>query len=305
MEFKVTILGSNSALPAHGRHQTSQVVTIGDSLLLVDCGESTQIQLRKFKIRISKINHIFISHLHGDHYLGLMGLISTFHLSRRERPLVIFGPKGLDEIIRIQLKYGHTRLHYPIQFVPTKPDIKNLLLEEKYFKVYSFPLKHRIPCTGFSFEEKHRPRNLIKEKILASRPEIEAIHALREGRDFLDENGAVKYAVADYTHPPAPLRKYGFCSDTIYDEAIIPYIKDVNLLYHEATFMNIDHSRAKDTFHSTGAQAAKIAQAAKAQKLLLGHFSTRYVNLNPLLCEAQEVFQRTLISEEGQTYLVD
>lgn len=271
----------------------------------MDCGESAQVQLRKYKIKFSKIDHIFISHLHGDHYLGLMGLISTFHLARREKPLIIFGPRGLDEILTVQLKYGDLKLHYPIQFVPTIAEGKNLLLEEKNFRVYSFPLKHRIPCTGFSFEEKQRPRNLIKEKVVFSQLGIEAINTLRSGQDFLDENGKVKFSVEEYTHPPAPLRKYAFCSDTIYDEEIIPYIKDANLLYHEATFMNSDQSRAKDTYHSTGAQAATIAKAANARQLLLGHFSTRYVNLNPLLYEAKEVFHESFLSEEGKTYLVD
>lgn len=305
MEFKVTILGSNSATPAQGKNQTSQVVTLGNDHFLVDCGESAQFQLRKYKIKPSRINYIFISHLHGDHYLGLMGLISTFHLSRREKPLVVFGPKGLDEIITVQLKYSNMQLHYPIQFFPTKNEGKSLLLEENNLKVYSFPLKHRVPCTGFSFEEKPRPRNLIKEKVVFSQMGIEAINTLRSGQDFLDESGKVKYSLKEYTYPPAPLRKYAFCSDTIYDEEIIPYIRDSNLLYHEATFMNADQLKAKETYHSTGGQAARIAKAANVRQLLLGHFSTRYMNLNPLLYEAKEIFHETCLSEEGKTYLVD
>lgn len=278
---------------------------MGNSHFLVDCGESTQIQMKKYRVKSSKINHIFISHLHGDHYLGLMGLISTMHLSWREKPLTIFGPRGLDEIITVHLKHSNLKLHFPIRFVPTNPDGKNLLLEEKYVKVFSFPLKHRIPCTGFSFEEKPRLRNMVKEKVLDAKPGIDAILTLRTGKDFLDENGNVIYRAEEYTHPPAPLRKYAFCSDTVYDETIVSYIPDTTVLYHEATFMNIDETRARETCHSTAAQAAAIARSAQVKKLLLGHFSTRYSDLEPLLLEARSVFPESYIGEEGQTYWID
>lgn len=304
MEFKVTILGSGSASPAHGRNQTAQVVSLGNSSFLVDCGEATQIQLKKYKVKYSKIDFIFISHLHGDHYLGLMGLISTLHLSQRERELTIFGPPGLDEIITVQLKYSQLKLHFPLRFVPTEEGNKNLLLDEKYIKVYSFPLKHRIPCTGFSFEEKPRPRNLIKEKVQPAQMEIEAILTLRDGRNYLDEKGEIKYSVDEFTHPPAPLRKYVFCSDTIYDPGLIPYVEDASLLYHEATFMNGDEIRATETYHSTAAQAAAIAKAANVRQLLLGHFSSRYTDLTPLLLEAQSVFNPSMLSQEGVTYWI-
>lgn len=305
MDFKVTILGSNSALPAHGRNQTSQVVTLGNSFLLIDCGESTQIQLRKFRVRFSKIDYIFISHLHGDHYLGLMGLISTFHLARRIKTLTIYGPKGLDEIITVQLKYGNLNLNFPLQFIQTTSEEKNLLLEENDFRVFSFPLKHRIPCTGFIVEEKPRLRNLVKDKVQFTKIGFEAINMLRSGKDVLDERGNIKYSVKEYTHPPAPLRKYAFCSDTIYDEDIIPYIRDANLLYHESTFMNAHQTRARDTCHSTAAQAASIAIASNARQLLLGHFSTRYPDLQPLLLEAKEIFAEVSLGEEGNTYWVE
>jgi ribonuclease Z len=305
LDFKVTVLGSNSALPAHGRNQTSQVVTLGNSYLLIDCGESTQIQLRKFRIRFSRIDNIFISHLHGDHYLGLMGLISSFHLARRIKTLTIFGPKGLDEIITVQLKYGNLNLHFPLRFVQTNPEGKNLLLEENEFRVFSFPLKHRIPCTGFIIEEKPRLRNLVKEKVHFNKIGLEAIQLLRAGKDVLDEKGNIKYSVEEYTHPPAPLRKYVFCSDTVYDEDIIPYIRDANLLYHESTFMNAQQTRAKETCHSTAAQAASIAIASNARHLLLGHFSTRYQDLQPLLLEAREIFSEVSLSEEGKTFWVE
>ena len=304
MDFKVTILGSNAALPARGRNQTAQVVTLGTSCFLVDCGEACQIQLKKYKVKVSKIDFIFISHLHGDHYLGLMGLISSMHLARREKLLTIFGPPGLDEIITIQLKYSHLKLNYPIEFIPTDTDGKNLLLDHPSVQVFSFPLKHRIPCTGFSFEEKPRMRNLIKEKVLSAKPGLHAILSLRNGLDYLDEDTHVLYTVEEYTHPPAPLRKYAFCSDTLYDEEIIQYIRDSSLLYHEATFMSIDEIRARETCHSTGAQAAAIAKSAGVKQLLLGHYSSRYVDLGPLLEEAKAVFESSLLSEEGSTYWI-
>lgn len=304
MDFKATILGSYSASPALGKFQTSQVVSIGNSILLVDCGESCQSLLRKYKIKYSKIDYIFISHLHGDHYLGLMGLVSSFHLAQRERPLTIFGPKGLDEIITLHLKYGNLKLCYPLRFEPTIPERKTLILEEPAFQVYSFPLKHRIPCTGFSFEEKPRLRSLIKEKIQFAEMGVEAIQTLRQAKDVVDDDGKIIYRAEEYTHPPAPLRKYAFCSDTIYDEEIIPFIEGADLLYHEATFMSRDISRAEKTFHSTGAQAATLAKAAQVGKLLLGHFSTRYVDLLPLLEEARAIFPESHLSEEGETYCI-
>ncbi|HLU89049.1 MAG TPA: ribonuclease Z [Cyclobacteriaceae bacterium] len=305
MGFSVTILGTNAAIPCHGRNQTSQVVALDNSYFLVDCGEGTQIQLRKFKIRFSKIDNIFISHLHGDHYLGLMGLILSFQLARRERRLTVFGPRGLDEIITVQLRHSNLKLNFPVDFVQTRTDGKNFLLEDKQLKVYSFPLKHRVPCTGFTFEEKPRLRNLVKEKVQQSKLSIEAINALREGKDFLDEQGRVKYPVDEYTHPPAPLRKYAYCSDTVFDETIIPYIQESNLLYHEATFMNIHQTRASETGHSTAAQAAILARSSGARQLLLGHFSSRYTDLGPLLGEAREVFPESFLSEEGKTFWIE
>jgi ribonuclease Z len=298
-------LGSGAASPSRGRNQTSQVVTSGNNCFLVDCGEAAQIQLKKYKIKLSRIDHIFISHLHGDHYLGLMGLISTMHLARRERLLTIFGPRGLDEIITVQLKHSHLKLHYPIKFVSTSQDGKRLLLDDKYLNIYSFPLKHRIPCTGFSFEEKPRMRNLIKEKIQSNKLGVDAILSLRNGLDYVNDEGNVTYRVEEYTYPPALPRKYAFCSDTLYDEDIIPYIRDSSLLYHEATFMNRDEIRAAETCHSTTAQAATIARSAGAKQLLLGHYSSRYVDLYPLLEEAKAIFEPSILSEEGATYWME
>lgn len=298
-------MGSNSAIPAHGRNQTSQLVNIGNTFLLIDCGEGTQIQLRKFKLKFTKIDFIFISHLHGDHYFGLMGLISSFHLHKRTKLLTIFGPNGLDEIITVQLKHSNTRLGFPLRFIPTDPETHKLILEEKNFKVFSFPLKHRLPCTGFLIQEKEGLRNLIKEKLLEKKLPLEAIASLREGQDYCDDDGNTLYSVEEYTHPPKPLRSYAYCSDTVFDLEVIKHIQGSSLLYHEATFGNDEESRAKDTFHSTAAQAGIIAHKANVKKLLIGHYSTRYLDLSPLLKEAQVEFPETFLSEEGVTYQID
>jgi ribonuclease Z len=304
LDFQVTILGANSAVPAHGRNQTSQYVAFGRISFLVDCGEGTQLQLRRYKVKYSRIDHIFISHLHGDHYLGLMGLISTFHLNNRTRPLYIYGPKGLDEIITIQLKYAATFLKFPLFFKETSQIGKNLLFELENVRVYSFPLKHRIACTGFLFEEKKRPRKLIKEKIVEQKLDINSIHQLLQGKDVYDDTGQARYTQEEFCHPPLAPRKYAYCSDTIFDMELIPYIKGVDLLYHEATFMEMEAHRALSTMHSTAQQAAHIAKQAGIKQLLIGHFSGRYIDLNPLLMEARSVFENTWLSEEGESYTI-
>lgn len=304
MEFEVTILGSNSAIPAHGRNQTSQLVSVGNSFLLIDCGEGTQIQLRKFKLKFGRIDFILISHLHGDHFYGLMGLISSFHLVKRERLLTIFGPSGLDEIITTQLKHTNTKLSFPLRFVPTQAEGKNLILEEPMFRIFTFPLQHRIPCTGFLIEEKPGLRNMIKEKLVKTKMPVEAIVSLREGNDVLDSDGKVKYSVEEYTYPPKQSKKYGYCSDTIFDLSLVGYIKGVDLLYHEATFGDDETERAGTTFHSTSRQAANIAKEAEVSKLLLGHYSSRYKDLIPILNQAKEVFENSFLSEEGITYSI-
>ncbi|MCS4434629.1 ribonuclease Z [Aquiflexum gelatinilyticum] len=304
MEFEVTILGSNSAIPAHGRNQTSQLVSVGNSFLLIDCGEGTQIQLRKFRLKFGRIDFILISHLHGDHFYGLMGLISSFHLVKRERLLTIFGPSGLDEIITTQLKHTNTKLSFPLRFVPTQAEGKNLILEEPMFRVFTFPLQHRIPCTGFLIEEKPGLRNMIKEKLIKTKMPVEAIVSLREGNDVLDSDGKVKYSVEEYTYPPKQSKKYGYCSDTIFDLSLVGYIKGVDLLYHEATFGDDEKERAGTTFHSTSRQAANIAKEAEVDKLLLGHYSSRYKDLIPILNQAKEVFENSFLSEEGITYSI-
>jgi ribonuclease Z len=303
-DFEVTILGNTSSIPAHQRNHTSQVVRYGQELLLLDCGEGTQIQLRKYKIKTSQITHIFISHLHGDHYLGLVGLLSSYNLAKRTKPLTIFGPQGLDEIITTQFRWSDTKVGYPLKFIQTDPNSFNLLVELRGIDVYSFPMKHRLPTTGFLIKEKPGFRNLIKEKLLSKKLPLQAIQSMRLGEDFEDPSTGQTYNVSDYTYPLPPLRSYAFCSDTIFDVQLVPYLKHVDLLYHESTFMDADAERAAITFHSTGSQAGKIADLSGVKKLLLGHFSSRYADLEPILEEAKRYFLASILSEEGKTYSI-
>lgn len=303
-EFEVTILGNTSSIPAHQRNHTAQVIRYGQELLLLDCGEGTQIQLRKYKIKTSQITHIFISHLHGDHYLGLVGLLSSYNLAKRTKPLTIFGPQGLDEIITTQFRWSDTKVGYPLNFIQTDPNSFNLLVEMSGIDVYSFPMKHRLPTTGFLIKEKPGFRNLIKEKLLSEKLPLQAIQNLRIGEDFKDPLTGYTYTVTDYTYPLPPLRSYAFCSDTIFDFELVSYLRQVDLLYHESTFMDADAERAAITFHSTGSQAGQIAQLSGVKKLLLGHYSSRYGNLEPMLEEAKRFFLNSILSEEGQTYKI-
>ncbi|WP_194774546.1 ribonuclease Z [Pararhodonellum marinum] len=302
MDFDVTILGSNSAAPAHDRNQTSQVVNLGRNSIMIDCGEGAQIQMRRFHLKSFKISHIFISHLHADHYLGLMGMLFTYHLHKRKSPLTIFGPRGLDEIITVQLKHTQTALSYPVNFVCTQHEKWDLVLDLDGFEVFSFPLKHRLPCTGFYIKEKQRPNNLIKEKLQEHDLNLSQINTLKSGKHVLDESGDVLFSLEEFTYPPPNRRTYAYCSDTVYDPELVEIVKGVDLLYHEATFMNVEEKRATETLHSTAAQAATIAKQAQVKKLLLGHYSTRYHDLNPLLNEAKGIFDESYLSIEGETY---
>jgi ribonuclease Z len=302
-DFEVTILGNTSSIPVHGRNHTAQVVRFGQECLLLDCGEGTQIQMRKFRVKSSRISHIFISHLHGDHYLGLMGILSSYNLTKRTSPLTIFGPKGLDEIITTQFRWSNTKLTYPLSFIETDTSGLNLLLDHPRFTVHSFPLTHRLPTTGFVISEKEGLRNLRKAKLQTKKIPLAAIQSLRSGKDFTDEFGEI-YSVKDYTLPPLPLRSYAFCSDTCFEPKLANYLHTPTLLYHESTFMESDAARAVSTFHSTAKQAAEIANLIQAKSLLLGHFSSRYVDLEEMLNEAKTVFAHSQLSEEGKTYSI-
>lgn len=300
-EFEVTILGNTSSIPVHGRNHTSQLVKLGSELMLIDCGEGTQMQLRRFRLKYSKINYIFISHLHGDHYLGLIGLLSSFHLARRSNPLTIFGPKGLDEIISTHFRWSNTQLTYSIDFHITTDDGLNLLVNTPQLMVYSFPLRHRLPTTGFLIKEKAGLRNLIKSKLEAEKLPLEAIQSLRKGMDYIGVDGSF-YPVREYCYPQEATRTYAYCSDTNYWPELKEYIAGVDLLYHESTFLDAEKERAELTMHSTAGQAASIAAASSVKKLILGHFSSRYKDLNPMLEEAKPIFENVELSVEGEIY---
>lgn len=268
---------------------------------LVDCGEGTQVQLLRYRMRISKLKHIFISHLHGDHYYGLPGLLTSMSLGQRTEPLYLYGPRGLDEILTTHFRYSDTRLTYPLHFQETNPVAPEVLVESEHLTISSFPLRHRIACTGFLFAEKPRYRNLIREKVPADASH-EELHALKLGQDVRDAEGNIRFAADDFTLPPAPSRRYAFCSDTLYLPELAEHLEGVDLLYHEATFGEELRERALRTYHSTAAQAAQLASDAGAKELLLGHFSSRYKDILPLLDEAQKIFPSTLLAEEGRSF---
>ncbi|MEM8895447.1 MAG: ribonuclease Z [Bacteroidota bacterium] len=304
MSLEVKILGSNAAAPAHHRNQSSQIVRVQNQTFLVDCGESTQIQAKKYGVRISKINHVLISHLHGDHYYGLMGLLSTMHLYGREAKLDIYGPPGLAEIISLQFKYSETALNFDVDFHELTPGTSEVIFENLYLTVRTFPLKHRIPCSAFVFQEKPKRRRINKSVLKEEIPPV-YINTLKDGKDVLDDDGNVRYRNDLYTLPPQPSYSYAYCSDTIYDESVAQEVKGVNMLYHESTFTKEFADRAHATFHSTAEEAALIAKKAEVGRLLLGHFSNRYKDLSPILEEAKSVFSNSSLAIEGESFIVD
>ncbi len=303
IRFSVTILGSSSATPTSERNPTSQLVNHRDKLFMIDCGEGTQVTLRKMKIHFQRINHIFISHLHGDHFYGLIGLISSMHLLGRDHELHVYGPPELQEVIDLQLKVSQTTLVYPLNFHATQCEKPELIFENNHMEVLSFPLNHRIATTGFLFREKPALRKVNKDKALEIKVPAWAYEKIRKGEDFVAEDGSI-YQNSELTFDPPPPRSYAYCSDTAYYEPVIQTIKDADLLYHEATFMNDREANAKEKFHSTAAQAARIARLAGAKKLLIGHFSARYDELEPILNEAKDEFGESYLAEEGMTFSI-
>lgn len=298
MTFSVQILGANSALAAHGRHPSSQLLRLENRSFLIDCGEGTQMQLQKFKCKPFKIEHILISHLHGDHYFGLIGLLTTYHLLQRKNTLYVYGPPALEKIIQFQLEVANTVLSYPLIFRATQAERDEIIFEDDFISIQTIPLKHRIPCTGFIFREKRFPRKINSEKIIGLELSHEMYTDLRKGLNITDANG-VFHANEQLTLPGSTPKSYAYCTDTLFYPEIVEYIKEVDLLYHEATFMEEHEERALQTFHSTSKQAAKIAVLANAKQLLLGHFSSKYPSLKPILSEALEVFSDTILAEEG------
>lgn len=304
MKFELTILGSNSATPAYGRNQTSQLLNINEKLYLIDCGEGTQLQLQRYSIKSSRIKYIFISHLHGDHYLGLVGLLSSMHLNGRKEELSLFGPPQLKEIIDIHLKYSETLLRYPLNFRNVQALTDEMILDNDDIVVRSFPLDHRIACTGFRFDEKPRLAKINIEKVEECNIPTQYFQAIKKGKDYIDEQGEV-YKASELTYPAGPTRSYAFCSDTLDSGSYHKAIQGVDLLYHEATFLDEMLQRANDTFHTTALQAGGIAKKVHAKKLLIGHFSARYKNLDPLLLEAMSVFPNTDLALEGVSFAIE
>jgi ribonuclease Z len=303
LSFKITILGSSGALPAYGRYTTSQLVEVQSRHFLVDCGEGAQMQLMRLQANFHRINHIFISHLHGDHYLGLMGLVFTMHLQRRVNDLHIYSHRGLDEIITTHLRYSRSAPSFKIIFHLLEKGLREVIYDDDALTVETIPLSHRIRCSGFLFREKAKPRRIDKTKLPPDLL-IQQIAGLKNGHDVVSEEGVVLYTNESLTLEPKKSRSYAYCSDTAFDEGLSSQLKNVDLLYHEATFMNDEESKAKDTHHSTAKQAATIAKLADAGKLLLGHFSARYKDLAPVLEEAKLIFNNTELAIEGQEFII-
>lgn len=301
--FEILILGNSSATPIYGRHPTSQVLNFNEQIFLIDCGEGTQMQLYRYGIKATRIGHIFISHLHGDHYLGLVGLLSSQHLVGRKAELHLYGPSALKEILDLHFEHSDTQLRYSLIFHPTNPHQQEVILETEHLKVSSFPLRHRIDCTGFRFDEKQRSATLKKDEIKKLDIPVPYIKLLKKGVDYVKDDDTV-YRAKDLTYPPPPPRSYAYCSDTVMSEDYFEAIKHVDLLYHEATFLHDRVDRAKETFHTTSLEAAQVARTVEAKKLLLGHYSARYKDLQPLLEESHTVFAATQLSEEGKWFLV-
>ena len=296
----VTILGNNSAVPAHDRHPTAQVVQTWDHKFLVDCGEGTQMQMAKYKIRHAKINHIFISHLHGDHYFGLIGLVTTMGLNNRKSDLTIHSPRNLKEIIELQFRFAGVKLPYTLHFDILESE--GVIFEDKKIAVECFKVKHRIECWGFLFSEKKNLRRIDPQKVSKYNIPSSFYERLHEGCDYVSSaNEIIKNELL--TSPGPEAKSYAFSADTGYFEPIVEKIKGVDLLYHESTYLHDFEEKALDRFHSTTKQAAMIAKKACAKKLLLGHFSSKYEDISLFQCEACEVFENTECALEGTCYI--
>jgi ribonuclease Z len=302
--MKVTILGSSSALPTSERYPSAHVLNAHERLFLIDCGEGTQMQLRKTRTRFAKINHIFISHLHGDHVFGLYGLLSTFSLMGRTNPLHLYAPENYENILKSHLSDFDINLSFSVDFKPLSGKDPVRILDDKYLTVTSFPLQHRIPAYGFLFREKSGDRNIIKECIEKYEIPTVRIPAIKKGEDYIAPDGTI-IKNEDLTLPPHEPLSYAYCSDTKYFKRLAGYIKDVSLLYHEATFDRTKVKLAKTTGHSTTVDAATTAHNAGAKKLLIGHFSARYKDISVLVEEARTIFPNTFAAIDGKTFEVE
>lgn len=298
MNFELTILGTGSASPQLDRNPSAFLVSLDTDLILIDCGEGTQYRLLEHKIKHNRIRHILISHLHGDHYFGLIGLLSSLNLSHRTEPLTLIGPPGLSEILSVQFEHSGTDIAFDIQFIETRPDEPTLILDHPRFTIETLPLAHRIPCNGYLIREKVSKRKIRKELLPENFP-VPYIKQLVEGYDVTDDRTGEVFKVDHFTFPSLPARSFAYCSDTKYLPELVPLLHGVDLLYHEATFDDALEDRAAKTFHSTARQAAKIAAAAKVGQLVIGHYSSRYKSLESHAAQAQSVFPATRLAEEG------
>ena len=297
-KFELHILGCGSALPTTRHFATSQVVNLRDKLFMIDCGEGAQMQLRKSRLKFSRLNHIFISHLHGDHCFGLMGLISTFGLLGRTAELHIHSPKGLEELLTPMLNFFCHTLAYKVIFHEFDTRQTSVVYEDRSMTVTTIPLQHRIPCCGFLFAEKARPNHIICDMVDFYKVPVYELNRIKNGSDYVTPEGEV-IANTRLTRPSDPPRKYAYCSDTIFRPEIVEQLSGVDLLFHEATFAESELARAKETYHTTAAQAARIALEAGVRQLVIGHFSARYEDESILLKEASAVFPNTILAKEN------
>lgn len=297
-KFELHILGCGSALPTTRHFATSQVVNLRDKLFMIDCGEGAQMQLRRSHLKFSRLNHIFISHLHGDHCFGLMGLISTLSLLGRTADLHIHSPHGLEELTVPMLNFFCKGLGYKVLFHEFETKEPITIYDDRSVMITTIPLKHRIPCCGFLFEEKQHANHIIRDMIDFYKVPTFELNRIKNGADFVTLEGEV-IPNSRLTRPAAPARKYAYCSDTIYQEKIGEQIKGVDLLFHEATFAQSEKARAKETYHTTATQAAQLAMDAGVKQLIIGHFSARYEDESVLLDEAMAVFPHTILAKEN------
>ncbi|HIZ01457.1 MAG TPA: ribonuclease Z [Candidatus Bacteroides merdipullorum] len=296
-KFELYILGCGSALPTTRHFPTSQVLNVRDKLYMIDCGEGAQLQFRKSHLKFSRLNHIFISHLHGDHCFGLWGLISTLNLLGRTAELHIYSPRGLEALLLPTLAFFNKQMTYRVLFHEFDTDKPSLVYEDRSLTVTTIPLRHRIPCCGFLFAEKQGLNHIIREMVDFYEVPVYEMNRIKNGADYVTPEGKV-IANRLLTRPADPPRKYAYCSDTICLPGLAAQLRGVDLLFHEATFASDNLGRAKETYHTTAAQAAELARSAGVKKLLIGHFSARYEDESVLLQEAQEVFPETLLASE-------
>ena len=301
MKFQVLILGANSALPGPGRFPSSQVIFVQDRLYLLDCGEGAQIKMTEFGVRRSRINQIFISHLHGDHVFGLPGLVSSYNLLDRQEPLQIFGPPGIDELVESIFRLARIQLKYELRFHIVDPESFQPVFEDDVVKVITIPLQHRVPTCGYLIQEKPKPRNIKPEMIKRYNLSYDQIRAIKGGKD-LQLSSSEMIANKELTIEPKEIRQYAYCTDTSYDRKLAKRVEGVNTLYHEATYTHDMVHKASDRGHSTAMQAAMIAKAANVDQLIIGHYSSRYQDLEPLIAEARAVFEKSEIAVEGARF---